>query len=109
MRRRGASLQLIVTGSKSYIPNGIFAKAQFQILKDIPSPLLLVGVEFSFYKYFINPTSFKKGSKRRNVPKVGEFKTQPVENKFEVKKYSKINKFQPSPSLFPPPTLRTYC
>ena len=49
MRCRGASLQLIMTGSKSYIPNGIFAKAQFQILKEIPSPLLLVGVEFSFY------------------------------------------------------------
>ena len=103
MRCRGASLQLIMTGSKSYIPNGIFAKARFQILKEIPSPLLLVGVEFSFYQNFINPTSFKKGSKRRNVPKVGEFKTQPVEKKFEVNKYSKINKFQPPPSHSPLP------
>ena len=32
-----------------YIPAGIFAKAQFQILIEIPSPLFLVGVGFSFY------------------------------------------------------------
>ena len=49
MRCRGASLQLIMTGSKSYFPTGIFAKARFQILKEILSPLLLVGVGFSFY------------------------------------------------------------
>ena len=91
MRCRGASLQLIVAGSKSYIPAGIFAKARFQILIEIPSPLFLVGVGFSFYSNFINPTSFKKGSERRNLPKDGEFKTQPVEKKFEVNKYSKIN------------------
>ena len=60
-------------------------------------------------KNFVNPTSFKKGSERYNLPKDGEFKTQPVEKKFEVNKNSKINKFQPPPSHFPPPTLRTYC
>ena len=67
MRCRGASLQLIVAGSKSYIPAGIFAKARFQILIEIPSPLFLVGVGFSFYSNFINPTSFKKGSERRKL------------------------------------------
>ena len=36
----------------------------------------------------------QKGSERRNLPKDGEFKTQPVEKKFEVNKYSKINQFQ---------------
>ena len=101
MRCRGASLQLIMAGSKSYFPTGIFAKARFQILKEILSPLLLVGVGLSFYYNFINPTSFKKGSEGRNLPKDGEFKTQPVENKFKVDKYSKISKFQPPPS--PPP------
>ena len=105
MRCRGASLQLIVAGSKSYIPAGIFAKARFQILIEIPSPLFLVGVGFSFYSNFINPTSFKKGSERRNLPKDGEFKTQPVEKKFEVNKNSKINKFQPPPSHSPLPLL----
>ena len=109
MRCRGASLQLIMAGSKSYIPTGIFAKTPFQILIEIPSPLLLVGVGFSFYQNFVNPTSFKKGSERRNLPKDGEFKTQPVQKKFEVNKNSKINKYQPPPSHFPPPTLRTYC
>ena len=59
-------------------PTGIFAKARFQILIEIPSPLLLVGMGL-FLKSFINPTSFKKGSKKRNLPKDGEFKTQPVE------------------------------
>ena len=102
MRCRGASLQLIVAGSKSYIP-GIFAKARFQILIEIPPPLFLGGVGFSFYSNFINPTSFKKGSERRNLPKDGEFKTQPVEKKFEVNKNSKINKFQPPPSHSPLP------
>ena len=29
MRCRGASLQLIMAGSKSYIPTGIFTKARF--------------------------------------------------------------------------------
>ena len=48
IRCKGASLQLIIAGSKS-LNNGIFAKARFQVLKEIPSPLLLVGVEFSFY------------------------------------------------------------
>ena len=57
MRCRGASLQLIMAGSKSYIPTGIFAKARFKILIEIPSPLLLVGMEL-FIKNFINPTSF---------------------------------------------------
>ena len=33
MRCRGASLQLIMAGSKSFIPTGIFAKARFHIFK----------------------------------------------------------------------------
>ena len=58
------------------------------------------GIQF-LLKNFVNPTSFKKGSERRNLPKDGEFKTQPVEKKYEVNKYSKINKFQPPPSHSP--------
>ena len=40
------------------------------------------------FKYIINPTSFKKGSESRSLPKDGdlEFKIQPVERKFEVNK-----------------------
>ena len=49
-------------------------------------------------KILLIPLASKKGSERRNLPKDGEFKTQPVEKKFEVNKNSKINKFQPPPS-----------
>ena len=49
-------------------------------------------------KNLLIPLASKKGSEGRNLPKDGEFKTQPGEKKFEVKKYSKINKFQPPPS-----------
>ena len=68
------SMRCRKAGSKSYIPTGIFALTPFQILIEIPSPLLLVGVGFSFYQNFVNPTSFKKGSERRNLPKDGELK-----------------------------------
>ena len=44
MRCRGAILELIMAGSKSYIP--IFAKAPFKIFIEILSPLLLVGMGF---------------------------------------------------------------
>ena len=108
MRCRGASLQLIMAGSKSYIPTGIFAKARFHIFNRNSISIVISGDGISI-KNFVNPTSFKKGSERRNLPKDGEFKTQPVEKKFEVNKNSKINKFQPPPSHFLPPTLRTYC
>ena len=46
MRCRGAILELIMAGSKSYIPTGIFAKAPFKIFIEILSPLLLVGMGF---------------------------------------------------------------
>ena len=60
------------------------------------------------FKFFINPTSFKKGSESRSLPKDGEFKTQPVERKFEVNKQQ--NQQIPTSSFpLPPPTLRTYC
>ena len=101
MRCRGASLQLIMAGSKSYIPTAIFTKAQSETLIEVPSPQVLVGM--GNLKKFFNPTSFKKGSDRRNLPKDGEFKTQPVEKKFEVNKYSKINEFQPPSSYSPLP------
>ena len=97
MRCRGASLQLIMAGSKSYIPTGIFAKARFHIFNRNSISIVISGDGISI-KNFINPTSFKKGSERYNLPKDGEFKTQPVEKKFEVNKYSKINQFQPPPS-----------
>ena len=97
MRCRGASLQLIMAGSKSYIPTGIFAKARFHIFNRNSISIVISGDGISI-KNFINPTSFKKGSERCNLPKDGEFKTQPVEKNFEVNKYSKINQFQPPPS-----------
>ena len=68
-----------------------------------PIAIVISGSGIQFLLKFYYPTSFKKGSKRRNVLKVGEFKTQPVEKKFEVNKYSKINKFQPPPSHSPLP------
>ena len=52
-------------------------------------------------KNLLIPLASKKGSERRNLPKDGEFKTQPVEKKYEVYKYRKINKFQPPLSHFP--------
>ena len=98
MRCRGASLQLIMAGSKSYIPTGIFAKARFHIFNRNSISIVISGDGISI-KNFINPTIFKKkGSERCNLPKDGEFKTQPVEKNFEVNKYSKINQFQPPPS-----------
>ena len=42
MRCRGASLQLIMAGSKSYIPTAIFTKAQSETLIEVPSPQVLV-------------------------------------------------------------------
>ena len=54
-------------------------------------------------KILLIPLASKKGSEGRNLPKDGEFKTQPVEEKFEVNKNSKINKFQPPPSHSPLP------
>ena len=86
-----------MAGSKSYIPTGIFAKARFHIFNRNSISIVISGDGISI-KNFINPTSFKKGSERCNLPKDGEFKTQPVEKKFEVNKNSKINKFQPPPS-----------
>ena len=43
MRCRGASLQLIMAGSKSYIPTGIFAKARFRIFKRNSITIVISG------------------------------------------------------------------
>ena len=43
MRCRGASLQLIIAGSKSYIPTGIFAKARFHIFKKNSISIVISG------------------------------------------------------------------
>ena len=43
MRCRGASLQLIMAGSKSYIPTGIFAKARFHIFKRNSISIVISG------------------------------------------------------------------
>ena len=56
-----------------------------------PIAIVISGSGIQFLLNFINPTSFKKGSKRCNLLKDGELKTQPVKKKFEVKKNSKIN------------------
>ena len=80
MRGSGASLQLIMVGSKSYVPTGIFAKARFHIFNRNSISIVISG-DGIFIKNFVNPTNFKKGSKRRNLPKDGEFKTQPIEKK----------------------------
>ena len=47
MRCRGASLQLIMAGSKSYIPTGIFAKARFHIFKRNSISIVISGDEIS--------------------------------------------------------------
>ena len=80
MRCSGASLQLIMVGSKSYVPTGIFAKARFHIFNKNSISIVISGDGTSI-KNFVNLTSFKKGSERRNLPKDGEFKTQPIEKK----------------------------
>ena len=43
MRCRGASLQLIMAGSKSYIPTGIFAKARFHIFNRNSISIVISG------------------------------------------------------------------
>ena len=73
MRCSGASLQLIMVGSKSYVPTGIFAKARFHIFNRNSISIVISGDGISI-KNFVNPTSFKKGSKRRNLPKDGDSK-----------------------------------
>ena len=97
MRCRGASLQLIMTGSKSYIPTGIFTKAQFQIFIEIPSPLLLVGMGFKFYKFH----QFQK-----------RFRETQFNERWRVQNSASQNQNQQiltSSFPLPPPTLRTYC
>ena len=107
MRCREASLQLIMAGFKSYIPTGIFDKAPVSNFKRHPMTTVISRDGISINILLI-PLASKKGSERRNLPKDGEFKTQPDEKKYEVNKYSKINKFQPPPS-HSPLTLRTHC
>ena len=77
MRCRGASLQLIIAGSKSYIPTAIFTKAWFHIFNTNSIPIVISGDGISIKILFI-PLVSKKGSERRNLPKDGKFKTQPV-------------------------------
>ena len=43
MRCRGASLQLKMAGSKTYIPTGIFAKAPFKIFHRNPIAVVISG------------------------------------------------------------------
>ena len=43
MGRRGASLQLIMAGSKSYIPTCIFTKAWFHIFNRNSIPIVISG------------------------------------------------------------------
>ena len=84
-------------------PNWHICQGPVSNFKRNPIAIVISGSGIQFLLKFYYPTSFKKGSERRNLPKDGEFKTQPVENKFKVDKYSKINKFQPPPSPPPPP------
>ena len=56
-------------------------------------------------KILLIPQVSKKVQRDAIYRKKGEFKTQPIEKKFEVNKYSKISKFLPPPSHFPPSPL----
>ena len=107
MRCRGASLQFMMAGSKSYIPTGIFSKARLHIFKRNSIPIVISGDGTSL-KILLIPMNSKKVQRDAIYRKMESSKLSQSKKKFEVNKYSKIHKFQPPPSHSPPPTLRTY-
>ena len=59
MRCSGASLQLIMVGSKSYVPTGIFAKARFHIFNRNSISIVISGDGISI-KIFSIPLASKR-------------------------------------------------
>ena len=59
MRCRGASLQLIIAGSKSYIPTAIFTKAWIPIFNTNSIPIVISGDGISI-KTLLIPLVSKK-------------------------------------------------
>ena len=104
MRCSGASLQLIMVGSKSYVPTGIFAKARFHIFNRNSISIVISGDGISI-KNFVNPTSFKKGSKRRNLPKDGDSKLSQSKRNLKLTSIAKsANSNLLLPTSPPPPS-----
>ena len=107
MRCRGASLKFMMAGSKSYIPTDIFSKAPLHIFNRNSIPIV-ISEDGTSLKILLIPLNSKKVQSDAIYRKMESSKLSQSKKKFEVNKYSKIHKFQPPPSHFPPPTLRTY-
>ena len=101
------TLSFMTARSKSYIPNGIFSKARLHIFDRNSIPIVISGDGTSL-KILLIPLNSKKVQSDAIYRKMESSKLSQSKKKFEVNKYSKIHKFQPPPSHFPPPTLRTY-
>ena len=101
MRCRGASLQFMMAGSKSYIPTGIFSNARPHIFNRNSIPIVISGDGTSL-KILLIPRNSKKVQRDAIYWKMESSKLRQSKKKFEVNKYSKIHKFQPPPSPLPP-------
>ena len=111
MRCRGASLQLIIAGSKSYIPTGIFAKARFHIFKRNSISIVISGDEISI-KILSIPQVSKKVQRDAIYRKTESSKLSQSKRNLKltsIAKSTNSNLLLPTSPLPPPPTLRTYC
>ena len=104
MRCRGASLQLIMAGSKSYIPTGIFAKTPFQILIDCNQ----WEWDSVSIKILLIPLASKRVQRDAIYRKMESSKLSQSKRNLKLTRIAKStnsNLLLPTP----PPTLRRYC
>ena len=106
MRCSGASLQLIIVGSKSYVPTGIFAKARFHIFNRNSISIVISGDGISI-KILLIPQVSKKVQRDAIYRKMESSKLSQSKRNLKltsIAKSANSNLLLPTSPLPPPPS-----